>query len=258
MKKTAYQKFLERIRDKIQSKACEAILNQNDPSRFDQLNATHSNPKIKKRLDVLTCLYGLEQKPEKEPFDTWLAMLWSGQARVPAPIWAVEHFEDIQDTFLYPGGEWELKNWTLDKALGFKAWGKGTPDVLKRAIHVRHEELFREVWGLTLLGFAVAPACKMVAQRYQQDTAEKDRKLSYGKWKLGKGEKSGLQEYLRKRYTAWLTSNDEVLKKEERHCLVDFATSKESFLQRYPESSLPKASIVNKARACFEKKHSEL
>lgn len=262
MKETPYQKFLRKIIWKIRGKHVEVeaeyiVNNQDDPRRFERLKALCSDRKVNARLELLRCLYLLESKREKTPFDTWLAILWSGKARIAAPLWAVERFDDIGDAFLYNDGEWEQKNWTLEKAFGFKDWGKKDPDVLKRLRDIRRDGLLWEVWELTLLGFKIKPACLMVARRYQRDGAEKDRKLSYRRWSLGGGEKSGLQEVLRKQYNAWRSSNDWRIKIVERERLIEIATSKENYLQRYPESSLPKASTIKKARADFEKTCSE-
>lgn len=247
---TAYQKFLKRLRDKIEGKAWEAVLNQDDPSRFKQLDTLHADPKVKKRLYLLSCLYGLESKTERTPFDTWLAILLAGQARVPAPKWAVRRMEEIGDGRMHK--TWGLKNKTLDQAFGFPR------EARERMILFRYDGMFREVWVLTLLGFASQPACLMAARRYQRDLAERDRKRFYGEWRLGQGKKSGLEETLRKTYKAWLTANDAVNKRVERHWLTWLETHREEYLRQFPLDSWPKASLVEGARRRFDKKISTL
>lgn len=228
MKKTAYHKFLERIRHKILGEALQDIYNPEDPSRFQRLESICSDPKVRKRLDLLTCLYGLESKTQKEPFDTWLAMLWSGQARIRAPLWAVEMFQAIGDARLY---DHDVKS--LDQIFGFRAGTGETPPILKDLIHVRKDELFKAVWVLTLLDYNIKDACEMVAHRYQRDTAEKDKELPY-RWRLGTGTKSGPGEYLRQHYDGWRKANVSFIKRAEQNWRAWLSTNREEYLQQFP------------------------
>jgi hypothetical protein len=207
MKITAYLKYLERIREKV-------ILNLDDPSRFD-------------RFKRLADLYGLETKPEKTPLDAWYAMLWSGQARIRAPLWAVRMFEKIGDDRLYDP---EAKS--LDKIFGFTAGAGKTPKVLKSLIQDRLYTLLHEVWVLTLLDYGIKVACEMVARRYQQGTRKQDRELPYS-WTLGKGGTAG--EYLRHRYGEWRKMNDDFIKRAEPDWRAWLSASdvREKYLQRF-------------------------
>jgi hypothetical protein len=253
MEKTAYQRFLERVRHRIDGKAWEALQNHDDPARFEQLEALHSDPKVRQRIELLGCLYALESTPEKKPFDCWLAMLWSGKARIKAPLWAVKTFEEIGNGRLSRENK---QDWSLDKAFGFQGFGRETPDVFKRLSSVRHDYLFREIWDLELLEFSVRAACLMVARRYQRDVAQHDSQLAYGRWRLGQGDHP--DEDLRKKYPAWRTANEALLRLFERNRLVWLAGQREQYLRRFPADSLPKASIVERARLRFEQKISEL
>jgi len=205
MRKTSYQNFLERTRDRI-------IQNVNDPSRFI-------------RVELCQRLFGLEVIPKKKPLDAWLAMLWSGQARIRAPLWAVRMFEAIGIARLYNP---DAKN--LDKIFGFGAGPGETPEVLERMIQVRLNGLFREVWALTLLDYDIKDACKLVARRYQRDIREKDRDLPY-RWNLGKGKDPG--EYLRRYYGQWRKANDLFIKRAEADWLAWLSSNKEKYLEQF-------------------------
>ncbi len=251
MKKTSYHKVLERVRYKIDGKAWEAVLNHDDPARFKQLEAIYSDPNIQRRVELLNALCVLESKVKKDLFDTWLAMLLSGQARIKAPLWAVKNFEEIGNARLL-----NKKEYSLDKAFGFEGFEGETPEALARVRYVRLNELFREIWDLTLLHYPVRSACRMVAQRYQRDMAEQDRKV-VGRWRLGKSKKSGTAEYLRQHYRAWETSNDQMNKRYEEHRRNWLTDHKDEYLKRYPLTSLPKFPTVDKqaqseAKARFE------
>lgn len=229
MNKTSYHKRLEAVRHKILGEALAFIVNHpDDPARFEPLEALRSNPRVKKRLDPLTNLYALESKTEKTPFDGWLAMLWSGQARIPSPLWAVRMFEKIGDGRLFDD---DVQS--LDKAFGFRRDGRGkTPEVLKRLIHVQHDALFREVWFLSLLDVKVAAARRMVARRFQQDTSKNYAFFAY-RFRLGKHK--GFAEYLRQHYGSWRNVNDAVILRAEPSHRAWLATHKDECLKQFPE-----------------------
>lgn len=228
MNKTRYHKYLEAVRHKILGEAEAFIVNnREDSSRFKRLEALSSDPKVKKRLDLLASLYALESKTEKTPFDVWLAMLWSGQARIPSPLWAVRKFEAIGNARMVDD---DVQS--LDKAFGFRRNGRGmTPEILARLINVQHDELFREVWVLTLLNITVKAACGMVARRFQQDTSKKYEFFSY-RFRLGKGK--GFSEYLRQRYSPWRKAHDTGLIEAELEQRIWLNIHKDEFLKRFP------------------------
>ena len=208
MKKTAYQKFLERVRDKI-------LLNDKDPFRFD-------------RVSKLQLLYGLESNPTKTPLMVWSAMLWSGQARIKAPLWAVKMFEEIGNKRLY-----DYDSISLDKIFGFRAGRGETPEVLSILIQERQDQLFREAWTLTLLDYDIKDACYMVARRYQSVLLGKDKELPY-RWTLGKGKKSGPGKYLAQHYSDWCKANDAFIQTAEPHWRMWLSSNREEFLRQYP------------------------
>lgn len=224
MKKTTYHTFLDRIRQKILGEALEALGNQDDPSRFQRLKAICSDPKIQKRLELLTGLYGLESKTEKESFDIWLAMLWSGQARIPAPLWAVRKFESIGDARLFDDDVIGL-----EKAFGFRAGQGKTPELLGRARHVQYDALCREVWTLSLLDYKPTEACKMVARRFQQQHVNhyihelRTVKLV-----------EPFAEKLRQRWYRWRKENAGWTLRAEPNRRAWLATHKDEYLKQFP------------------------
>ncbi len=243
MNKTSYHKRLEAVRHKILGEALALVTagselpspsnheeimaecrKEQDPSRFKRLEAICSDSKVKKRLELLTQLYGLESKTEKTPFDVWLAMLWSGQARIPSPLWAVRRFETFGDGRLFDD---DVQS--LDKAFGFRSGRGKTSELVQRARDIQYDALCREVWALTLLDLKVAPACRMVARRFQQqhvtlyihDLREVKRVQTF-------------TEHLRQRYYRWRKANDAFNLRTEPSCRAWLATHRNEYLKRFP------------------------
>jgi hypothetical protein len=177
------------------------------------------------RTAPLTGLFGLELKAEKVPFDAWLAVIWSGDARVPLPDWAVLIFNNINHQYL--GGHIR----SLDVAFGFKAAGKGkTSELLRRVHHVQRETLCQDVWKLTLLGYKIVPACRLVARRFQQDAPKIYEETIY-RLQPGKG---NFAEYLRTLYHKWHKENrDTWIPSMENHWLPWLAKNKHECLKQY-------------------------
>ncbi len=177
------------------------------------------------RTGPLSGLYGLELKAEKVTFDAWLAVIWSGEARVPLPDWAVLTFKNINDQYL--GGYIR----SLDVALGFKAAGKGkTSELLRRVHHVQRETLCQDVWKLTLLGYKILPACRLVARRFQQD-APKIYGESIYNLQPGKGD---FAEYLRTLYHKWFKANrDTWIPFAKPQWFASLTKNKHEYLKQY-------------------------
>jgi len=177
------------------------------------------------RTGPLSGLYDLELKTEKVPFDAWLAVIWSGEAGVPLPAWAVLIFKDINDQYM--GGHIR----SLDEAFGFKAVGKGkTSELLRRVHHVQREKLCQDVWKLTLLGYKVLPACRLVARRFQRD-APKIYGESIYRLQPGRG---NFAEYLRGLYHKWFKTNrDTWIPFAKPQWLARLAKNKQEYLKQY-------------------------
>lgn len=176
------------------------------------------------RTGPLSGLYGLELKAEKVPFDAWLAVIWSGEADVPLPDWAVLTFRDIGVRYL----SGHIRS--LDQAFGFKA-GKGeTSELLRRVHHVQRTELCQNVWKLTLLGYEVRSACRLVAQRYRADAPRIYEEVIY---RL-QPQKGDFAEYLRTLYYEWLKANhDTWISFAKTRWLKWLAKNKDEYLKQY-------------------------
>lgn len=177
------------------------------------------------RVGPLSGLYGLELKAKKVPFDSWLAVIWSGEARVPLPDWAVRTFKDIGDRYL----SGHLRS--LDEAFGFKAAGKGkTSELLRRVHHVQRDSLCRDVWKLTLLGYEVRSACGLVARRFQIDAPRIYEEAIYQL----QPQKGDFAEYLRTLYYKWLKENQDTwIPFAKARWLEWFAKNKHEYLKQY-------------------------
>lgn len=177
------------------------------------------------RIGPLSGLYGLESKAEKVPFDAWLAVIWSGEAGVSLPDWAVLIFKDIGDRYM--SGHVR----SLDVAFGFKAAGKGkTSELLRRVHHVQREKLCQDVWKLTLLGYKILPACRLVARRFQLDSPKIYEEIIY-RLQPGKG---NFAEYLRTLYHKWHKANhDTWIPFAKSQWLEWLAKNKHEYLKQY-------------------------
>jgi hypothetical protein len=178
------------------------------------------------RTGPLSGLFGLELKAKKVPFDAWLAVIWSGEAGVPVPEWAVLTFKDISDRYI--SGHVQ----SLDEAFGFKGVGKGkTSELLRRVHHVQRDTLCQDVWKLTLLGYKVLPACRLVARRFQQDTSKIYEESIY-KLLPGNGDSA---EYLRTLYYKWLKENrDTWIPFAKPQWLAWLMKNQHEYLKQYP------------------------
>jgi hypothetical protein len=172
-------------------------------------------------------LFGLELKAEKVPFDAWLAVIWSGEAHVPLPDWAVLTFKDIGDRYL--SGHVR----SLDEAFGFKAVGKGkTSELLRRVHHVQRDTLCQGVWKLTLLGYKVLPACRLVARQFQQNTSKIYAESIYDL--RSDSQIEGFAGYLRTLYYKWLKTNqDTSIPLMKTQWLAWLAKHKHEYLKQY-------------------------
>lgn len=136
MSKAAYQRFLQRLYNRMEGAAWKALQREDDPARFNRLRRLNTaGTKQHTRREALKCLYSLEAKPDKKPFDAWCAIVWAGQARIPAPDWAVRQLDEIGHRYMYDetltsldrafGVKADRKQKLLDKALGFRTAGGG-------------------------------------------------------------------------------------------------------------------------------------
>lgn len=179
------------------------------------------------RVGPLTCLVGLELTPERKPFDAWLAVIWSGEAQVPLPEWAVLTFKDIGDRYL--SGHVR----SLDKAFGFTAGRGQTSELRRRVSHVQHDALCREIWILTLLGYKVIPACRCVARRFQRDAPQIYDELIYD-LRPAKGG-GAFVGYLRKLYYGWVKANGNTwIPFAEPHWRAWLEKNTDEYLKQFP------------------------
>ena len=258
---TAYQRFLQRLFNRILNTACKPLQQSavidpesdieltiaqckipDDPARFNRLRRwTAPGTKQRTRLELLRCLYDLEGKTEKKPFDAWVAIMWAGKAGIRAPRWAVQELDAIGTRYMYDETQMSLdrvfgvkddKRKRLDKALGFRTAGKGKriSTLETGALWEQYAELCEHVWTLNLCGIEVVEACRMVA-RWRQQKPEPDSRYELRKVRKPETLAKHLQK---KKFYPWRKANAMRLQRDEPGRREWLATNKDQYLAQFP------------------------
>lgn len=132
-------------------------------------------------LIPLSKLYFMEKKESRTPFDAWCAACYASEAGIPPPFWVGRTFKDIlerysQGEILNDNGE-EVD---LASIFGFRGSGKGSrAPFSKLLLSERNNNLCQEVWLLTLCGYKVTAACRMVSKRRNEALDHLEREERY-------------------------------------------------------------------------------
>ena len=97
------------------------------------------------------------------PLDAHAAILLAGEARLPAPTWAIASLKETSEAKI------RNQKGDLNQRLGFTAQGSGrTSEAERRARENIADHSRLRIWGLSLLGHTIKKACWMEAGLMQR------------------------------------------------------------------------------------------
>lgn len=210
----------------------ETIIEQRKPT-------TTADPLLKLRVLHERAI----RKPEAlHPLDAHTATLLAGEARLPAPPWAIAILKEIQEAKI------QNQKVDLNQRLGFTAQGSGrTSEAERRARENIADESRKRIWGLSLLNYSIKKACWMEAGRMQQlagwnttdydlepDLGSRSKDLDVRARQLH-DKRLAFAELLRKDYYKWRTPIETDADSEvRRYFLQCLADTREQFLAQFP------------------------